>query len=403
MNGYPTSLQSEALMAHMQAICKGIGPRPPTSKQERQAADYVENTLHSLGISNIQRQAFRSPNSSGWVTVPCFAAGLVGTILAIFAGQWGKIIGGILLLISAYVFRQVLLVVPPFFEGLIARWTSQNVIAKMPAENQAQQTIYLVGHLDSQKQRFQFPSSPFWIMKSQTSLPVVAGLVGGTVLLVEALLNLQITPQWLWLLEIAYLYGLSGALYDETQPYVEGANDNATAVSLLLGIAQALKTQPLQNTEVVFLFTGCEEAGCVGMEGYLHQYAPPTDNTFWIDIEMVGAGNLCFITRHGISYLSAYLPHPAMVEFAERVARKYPDLEITGKEMVIIEEIANLSRKKYKAICLSGYNAEGVLPNWHRLSDNLHNIEPDVLSQAACYTWELMREIDHHCNSGENS
>jgi hypothetical protein len=30
-------------MEHMRAICKGIGPRPSTSKQEQQAVDNLDN------------------------------------------------------------------------------------------------------------------------------------------------------------------------------------------------------------------------------------------------------------------------------------------------------------------------------------------------------------------------
>lgn len=393
MNEYPAGLQSESLMAHMQAICKGIGPRPSTSHQERQAADYVEETLRQLGVTDIQRQLFKSPNSSGWVTVPCFAAGLVATLLAIVGGQGGKLVSSILFWSSAYTFQRALLVIPLFFQRLITRWTSQNVIAKIPALGQARQTIYLVGHLDSQKQRFQFPPSQSKIMKAQTSLPIVLGTLAGGLALVDAVRRGK-TPVWWWPLGAAYLWGLSGALYDEMQPYVEGANDNATAISLLLGIAQTLKVQPLQHTDVILLFTGCEEVGCVGMEQYLHQSAPPTDNTFWVDIEMVGTGNLCYVTQHGISYLSLYAPHPKMIAVAERVAQKHPHLGVKGKDMVIIEEVANLWKNKYRAICIAGYNAEGVLPNWHRLSDNLDNIDPDTLSRAACYTWELVREID---------
>lgn len=394
MNEYPTSLQPESLMAHMRAICKGIGPRPSTSGKEREAADYVEETLRRFGITDIEIQLFKSQNSAGWTTIPSFAAGLLATVIAILGGQWARVISGVLFLGSAYTFRQSVLTIPPCFRRLIARWTSQNVIARIPATGQAERTIYLVGHLDSQKQRFQFPPSQSRVMKTQTTLPIILGALGGVLSLTSALSKRKNIPWWVWPLGIGYLYGLSGALYDETQPHIEGANDNATAVSILLGIARALKAQPLQHTDVVLLFTGCEEVGCVGMERYLEEHAPPTDNTFWIDIEMVGTGELCYVTRHGISYLSTYVPHPRMVDLAEEVARKYPGLGVKGKEMVIIEEISNLRRRDYQAICIAGYNEEGVLPNWHRLSDNLDHIDPDALGRAANYTWELIQEID---------
>ncbi len=395
MTEYPVSLRPEYLMEHMQAICKGIGPRPPTSNQERQAADYVERTLRRSDITNIQRQLFKSPNSLGWSTIPCLVAWVLATVVSSMGGQWGNLVSSALLIGSAYIFRQFLFVRPPFFQELIARSTSQNVVARIPAAGRTKQTIYLIGHLDSQKQRFQFPPTPPEIMRAQTSLPVVLGILGGFLLLIDVLRRRQGTPRWLWPLGAAYLWGVLGAIYDETQPHVEGANDNATAVSILLGIAQTLKAQPLQQTEVILLFTGCEEVGCVGLENYLRQYSPSHDNTFWIDIEMVGTGSLCYVTKHGISYLTPYTPHPKMAALADRVALKHPNLAVIGKEMVILEEIANLWIRGYKAICIAGYNEKGFLPNWHRLSDNLDNIEPDTLSRAACYTWELMQEIDH--------
>ena len=395
MTKSPDSLQAEHLMRYMRTICKDIGPRPSTSNQERQAADYIEKTLRQFSITDIQRQLFKSQNSSGWLTIPAFAAGFLAFIVASVLGQWGKLIGSALFLGSGYIFYQSLFVKHPFFQKLIARWTSQNIIAKIPSSSQAKQTIYLVGHLDSQKQRFQFPPPLPEIMKAQSSLPIVLGIVGGILLLVDVFLGHDQISWWLWLCGIAYLWGLSGAVFDEMQPHVEGANDNATAMSLLLGIAQALKEQPLQQTNVILLFTGCEEVGCVGMENYLQQYSPSIENTFWIDIEMVGTGNLCYVTKHGISYLTSYYPHPEMTQLAHQVSEKYPQLGVKGKNMVILEEVANLWNRGYKAICIAGYNEKGVLPNWHRLSDNLANIEPDTLSRAACYTWELMHEIDH--------
>ncbi len=399
MNEYHVSLQPESLMTHMKAICKGIGPRPSASEKEKQAADYVEKTVRQFGITNIERQLFKTQNSPGWIEIPCLMAGLFGIAFAMVGGLWGKWIGSILLLSSALVFQRFLFVIPPFFNKLITRWSSQNVIVKVPAANQAQRTIYLAGHLDSQKQRFQFPPSPFWMMKIQTSLTVVAGIIGSILLLVDILSNHPTSLYWLALLGFLYLYGLLSLIYDETQPHVEGANDNATAISVLLAMAQALRDQPLQTTDVVLLFTGSEEAGCTGMESYLKQYSPSKENTFWIDIEMVGTGNLCYITRHGVSYLSTYLPHPDMVAFAEQTAHKNPHLRVTGKDMVIIEEVANLWKRDYKAICIAGYNTDGVLPNWHRLSDNLSNIEPATLSRAAFYVWMLMQEIDRSNSS----
>jgi hypothetical protein len=52
------------------------------------------------------------------------------------------------------------------------------------------------------------------------------------------------------------------------------------------------------------------------------------------------------------------------------------------------------STREYQAVCIAGYNSQGFLPNWHRLSDNLENIEPEPLERVANYTWALAQEVD---------
>ena len=50
----------------MRVLCQEIGPRPATSEQEQQAADYVENTLQQLGltISN-DNNSLANPHQAG--------------------------------------------------------------------------------------------------------------------------------------------------------------------------------------------------------------------------------------------------------------------------------------------------------------------------------------------------
>ena len=42
------------------------------------------------------------------------------------------------------------------------------------------------------------------------------------------------------------------------------------------------------------------------------------------------------MTRHGVSHVTEYVPHPEMVELAARAARRHPELGVTGKEMLIL-------------------------------------------------------------------
>jgi acetylornithine deacetylase/succinyl-diaminopimelate desuccinylase-like protein len=392
---FPECLKAERLMDHMQFLCKEIGPRPPTSDQERRAAKYVSETLQGLGFEDIQKQVFKSQNSLGWILViSVLVAALAIPIAWLVGGQWGKLVGGLLLLGSAYTIRDFFLARPPIFQRLIARWTSQNVIARTIPTQAVKRRVYLIGHLDTNRQRFLAPPFKVELQKINGACLILVPALSGILLLMDIFLNRQGIDWWQWLIcGLAFVTALA-LLSEERQPHIEGANDNATAVSVLLSIAEALSTQSLQHTEVTLLFTGCEEVVCVGIENYLKQFAPPKENTYWIDFEMVGTGNLCYITKHGAAYLGQYYPAPEMINLAEQAARKHPELGVKGKEMIILEEVANLRHRGYKAICVAGYNDEGHLPNWHRVTDTLENIEPDTLQRAACYAWTLLQEID---------
>jgi hypothetical protein len=388
-----SSLRAENLMTHMRVLCQEIGPRPSTSAQERQAAAYVKKTLAALGL-DVQEQAFKSQDSLGWVEIPAALAAASGMPLARIGGRWGKLAGALLLLGGAYVSNEFARARPPFFQPLIAQGDSQNLSAQIPPRGEVKRQVFLVGHLDSQKQRFIFPPSRPGLLKPLMTTAVLLSALGGLSLLADVIFKREKIAWWQWLIGAISCIAPSSLLSDERQPHIEGANDNATAVAILLGMAEALQAAPLQHTQVTLLFTGCEEVGCVGMENYLRRYAPPQENTYWIDLEMVGTGDLCYVTRHGVSYLSEYYPAPGMVALAAQAAHKHPELDVTGKEMLIVEEVANLRHWGYRAICIAGYDEGGWLPNWHRLSDDLGNIEPDTLSRAARYTWALVQEID---------
>ncbi len=393
----PYSLQADNLMKHMRVLCKDIGPRASASPQERQAAEYVKHVLGQSGYTNWVEQSFKSRTAIGWVIIPLTEFAIVLILLALLSSSVLKIISGVLLLLIAHETHRLFQMKRVSFESLIARGVSQNVAVTIPARASAKRRLFLVGHLDSNKQRFVAPPPYPAQMRSLDTASEAGPALFGVVLLISAFIAPE-TPAWLWLIGtltlLSLLAGLSATVRDERQPHVEGANDNATAVSILLGAAEALKDRPLHNTEVTLLFTGCEEVGCTGLTAYLERFKPALTDAVWFDLEMVGTGRLCYVTKHGASYLTDYTPDPALVKFAEQTAQAHPELDVIGKEMLIVEEVAVLRNQGYAAICLAGYNAQGYLPNWHRVSDTLENIEPATLERAAHYTWAFMQTLD---------
>lgn len=384
----------ERLMEHMQVLCEQIGARPTGTRAEQRAAEYVRQQLWGLDIKDVREQPFETPRSMGYGLIPFLIAAALAVPLGRL-GRLGKMIGGLTLLSAMYNIRELAMAKQPLSQPFTQTAESQNVIATIPPRGEMRQRLFILAHLDTNKQRFMMPQPFPPLTRTVNTLGIALGVLAGISLVWDALTGRKGVSGLQNAAGMTALGMLANAAIDEVQPYVEGANDNASAIAVALELAAALKTEPLEHTEVTLLFTGSEETACVGIEKYLEQYAPPQDDSYWIDLEMVGTGSLCYVTRHGLSKFSEYRPAPHITALAAQVARQHPELRVKGKPMTIVEEVAPLIRRGYEAICIAGYDELGMLPNWHRLSDTLDKIEPETLARAHGYTLALAREIDH--------
>ncbi len=386
------SLTATHLLEHITYLCKKLPPRQPTTAGERQAAEYVHETLQKMGVAS-RIETFKGIPTLG---IPGIIAVLIGlaSILFGWTGFWaGKWIAGALMLLCGLNMYQLYANIPPFFSNWIERWDSWNVVGQIKPASVPKRRIYLLGHLDANKQRFLLPTPDPRLLKPSQTLTILIPILVGLTFWGEALFGWNLF--WVQAAAIAFLaISIGMLLFDETQPTVEGANDNASAVSILLGIAETLKAQPIQNSEVILLFTGCEEVGHHGLKDYLRRYQPPANNAYWIDLELVGAGNICYANRHGVTYLTQYRPGAEILELARQTARQHPELNVAERDMLILEEVATLRHAGHNGLCIMGYDERGYLPLWHRLSDRLENLEPQALQRAARFTWELIQNID---------
>ncbi len=390
------SLQPDRLMQHVSALARGVGARPAASAQERRAAEYVQIALRATGVEQIAVQPFRTPTSLG-------AAILLALGMALWAvrvggrGRLHKLWAASLSALSAFNLRGALRFKPPVFQPLIAFGRSQNVIAVLPPREAPKRRVYLIASLDSGKQRFTLPTPLPELLNPLATLTIGALFLNALVQLRRALARKPRRGAWDALFAALSLGAFLSQLNDERQPYVEGANANASAVGVLLGLAEALSGAPLQHTQVTLLFTGAAEAGGVGMARYLEQFQPPRFNTYFIHLHGVGNGNLCYLTQHGVSAFGQYAPDPDLLNLARRAARLHP--HVAGRAMPIVDELAVTTRLGYKGICLAAYDQEGGLANWHRLSDRLDQIQAGTLSRAAQFVYSLLQIVDQDAQS----
>lgn len=381
------TLSAKNLMEHVRGLAEGIGARPAGERGEMLARQYVRHALTDGGVDlPVEETPFKTPNS--WVY------GLLLPILLALGGnllpkrlRW---IGGIMTLFSGYALFRATTGQRQPLTFLAPSGDSANLVVKIPAKGKTKHRAVLIGHLDTNKHRASFAASP----EGRELLRPVANAA----ILVTLLNGLAQLFNWTWIRRLTALalgVAVQRTLADENGDFVAGANDNASAVACLLGLGAHLRQQPLENTEVWLAFTGAEEPGCIGMQNLLDTYRVELAHAWFIDFEMVGAGNIRYVTEHSsLAPLGAYRPDDESLALAVEAARQNPDLKVSGVSMMMVEEVGTLRNQGFRGICLVGVGDDGWLMNWHQASDTTANINPASLETAARFGLAMLQTLD---------
>lgn len=172
---------------------------------------------------------------------------------------------------------------------------------------------------------------------------------------------------------------------------IDGANDGASGVGVLLEIARLMNRLP-KNVEVEMLFVDAEDAGtydddfswCVGSQAWADAFDPTTRRVpeYAILLDMVGARDARF-HREYFSDRYARNVNNLVWDAARRAGygERFPDalggalnddhihIMRVGIPAVDIVESANPSTGSFN-------------PTWHTLDDNLDNIDPATLKMV---------------------
>ena len=385
-------LTADALMVHVRVLADGIGPRPAGHLEEAAARHYIRGILETAGITSFEEIPFPAPDTWGYAVILPTALALLSNGLGVL-GRIGKLAGGVAALAGAYEYSRMMTAHKPSVELPIPTRQSATLIARIPPSGEVRRRLVLLGHTDTNKHRH--------IQEPEAKKGMLAGATAGLLLMVAnglsqvaaaVGLRLGLLQRWTWL---GLAGGLAALLRDETGGYVQGANDNASAVACLLGLGARLQAEPLLHTEVWLAFTGAEEVGCLGLHALLDTHGDRLRDAWFLDFEMVGASEIVYVTRHSsFSYLTPYTPDPESLAWATDTARAHPDLDVQGRAMVITEEVGSLRGRGYRGICLAGVGPDGWLHNWHQYSDVADNVEPAGLERAARFAWVMLSTLD---------
>jgi hypothetical protein len=380
-------------LAHVKALTVGIGPRGPTREGERRGSKYARDFFARLGLQLVW-ESFRGARSG-------FHPHLLGSLIMLLAfGVFplsGALTAGIAFLLSVAVivselqelgFRNNLL------RLLVPKAESQNVFAIIPPRGGHERDLLLVGHVDTQRTPLVF-RTPAWVkvFDKFTMVSFIAYLWQAVAFALALFFNFP----WAWLASIPAAVGAvllaTMCIEAESTPFTAGANDNASAVSLVLTLARRLAKQPLERTRVFAVITGCEEVGHYGMIDFYQRHRSELKTPQAMVFELVGCAGPSWLIKEGI--IVPFRSDPLIRRMAERLAAEHPEWNaypssVSGGNT----EMADAVRFKVPAIALGGITRDKVLPYWHQRQDTFDKMNPEAMARTWEMTLALIREID---------
>ncbi len=375
----------EDLLDTVRFLSQEIGPRLSASPAERRAAEHVAERLRTASFE-VSVEPFQ-----GLITFS-LPYGLIctGCVLAtlLYAIQPMASFGLALLSLAALLTENHTW---PTLSHLLPKGLSQNVVGIRPAQGEAMCRVILTAHLDSSKAAL--PFHPKLVPGLRRSFLLMVGAMGATVGL--SLIALFARRSWLWYLQLAcalYLgLSLSLLLHRELlMKHTPGANDNASGVAVLLEAAERLLD--LRSTELWAVATGCEESGLDGMLAFMDAHSFDRENTYFINLDNLGAGRVAYIIAEGMLWV--YPSAPELVRLAaETVGEEDLDIHERPFHTLTTDALVPLVRG-YKAMSIMAFDRRGLLPHWHWPTDTVENVEPATMETALRLLCGLVRRLD---------
>jgi Peptidase family M28 len=380
--------------ALMERVVRELGAyeRPSASAGERRAAEWIAAELDAAGCRDARVEEERAHGGYWW------PLGLLNAGTALAARLGGRraaaLVGGVA---AAAIYDDV---------GGGRLWFRRRTLPYRPTFNvvaeagdpEASRTIVFLAHHDAAHSglvfhpalpRIAMRSMPALHEKAEQSVPILYGVFLGPLLL--ALWGL-LGRRPLRAAGMLFSLGASGAMANiRSSRVVPGANDNLSAVAVLVALAHALRERPVEGVCVVLLSTGSEESFMEGMQafGRRHFAGLPRETTEFVCIECVGSPELCVVEAEGMLRMRYYTG-----ETRERLARAGLDacVELTrGLRTVAATDALIALRAGYPTCTLGGVDEAKFPAQYHWPTDTPDNLNWTSVEGALAVCEEFVR------------
>jgi hypothetical protein len=393
---------SQQIYRHIKALAEDIGPRGSTRQGEKEAAAYCERHFQKMGYTTTT-DLFKSAISIYHPHILASLLMLSGFVIYPLGERLSAAIAAGLCAIALISDLLELAFISNPFRLVVPKGNSQNVFTKLPPQAEHRQDLIILSHLDTHQSGKIF-SSPRWVGFFQ----IFTTLAFVTFSAQMGFFLAGILAQWDWLWYASIPGALSALILlaicweADHAPFSPGANDNASAVGMLLTLAENLKSTPPQHTQIWFVCTGCEEVQHYGAIDFFKKHKKAFKNPRVLVFEMLGAAGPAWETKEGI--VIPFKPDPSLVKIAEDIAHAhpewgaYPSFIVGGNS-----EMADAVRAGLPAITFFGLTPEGRAPYWHQMTDTLDKMDPDILQRTYTFTQAFIRTLDSQAKTWQEA
>ena len=372
--------------------------RPSASDGERRAAELIATRLRALGwrVDIEQEEA----HGGYWWPIGLVngAVAAAGALALRRRRGWVNVVAAALAGAGAAALWDDL--------GHGRRWFRRAVLPRRPTWNvvaeagdpAAARTVVLIGHHDAAHSglvfhpalpRIPLKLAPRWHAAAGRSFPLLYAVwLGPVMVCAGSLLGLRRLIR----AGAALAAGTTVAMTDiGLRGSVPGANDNLSAVGVLVAVAQALRERPLSGVRVLLVSTGSEESFSEGMQGFGHRHFPELDpeRTEMICLECVGGPTLIVVEGEGMLRMRDYPPD--MRDALEQAAGRAGIPIVRGLRTTAATDAIIALRAGYRVATIASVDETKLPMNYHWPTDTADALHWTTIEQAIAVCEEFLR------------
>ena len=287
-----------------------------------------------------------------------------------------------------------------FRRAVLPRRPTWNVIAEA-GDPDAPRTVALVAHHDAAHSGLVFHPAlgrigprltPVAHARASHTLPILYGVWLGPVLVA---LGALLGRRRLIGAGASLATGAAVAMTDiGARAVVPGANDNLSAVAILLALADGLERVPVAGTRVLLISTGSEESFSEGMQAFGERHfgdlAP--EATEFLCLECLGGSTLVVLEGEGMLKMRDY---PERMRDALAAAALDADVRITrGLRTVAATDAIIALRAGYPVVTLASVEDTKLPLNYHWPTDTPDNLHWETIEDAAATCDAFIRRAE---------